>query len=132
MDQPELKGLIKNFFEKINNREFDSLEKYLASSVVFYFPGTKPVQGPDKVIQLLRIIFRRYPDLLFDVKDIITEGDRIAVVWTNHGRDTKGNLYQNEGVTIIEIEKGLIIYLSDYFKDTSFTSRYNSSNTRHY
>jgi len=46
--------------------------------------------------------------------------NRIAVTWKNSGSDTKGNPYNNDGVTIFKIEQGKITYLSDYFKDTSF------------
>ncbi len=118
-----MKNLVEDFFEKANKKEFEGLKITLAPNAAFYFPGTKMVQGPDKICQLLRVISRKYPDLTFTIKEIIIENNNAAVSWTNQGTDRQGNCYNNEGVTIIKTANGLITYLSDYFKDTSFTNR---------
>ena len=123
MNSTELKDLVKNFFKMLNERKLEDLKNYLSSTVVFYFPGTKPLNGPKKIIQLFYAIFRRYPDLIFQIKDLIVESNRIAAIWTNSGNDRKGSSYQNEGVTIFKIEQGYITYISDYFKNTSFTTK---------
>jgi hypothetical protein len=36
----------------------------------------------------------------------------------NHGKNRKGEDYENEGVTIFKENKGLIGFMSDFFKDT--------------
>ena len=125
MNSTELKNLVREFFQMLNKKQLENLNRYLSPTVIFYFPGTKSLSGPQKVIQLFRAIFRRYPDLTFQIKDIIVEENRIAVTWKNSGSDIKGNAYQNEGVTLFRIEQGYITYISDYFKDTSFHSQLN-------
>ncbi len=115
-------ALVKKFFELLNNKDFDNLEKYLSPDVVFHFPGTKPLHGPKKVVQLLKIIYRRYTNLTFEIKEVIIQGERIAAVWQNAGTDTTGNQYKNEGVTIFQVEDDKVTYMNDYFKDTSFTT----------
>ncbi len=123
MNSTEIEKLINNFFEKLNDKEFESIESYLSPHVVFYFPGTQPLKGPKKVKQLLQIIYRRYPHLKFRVNDIIIQKNRVAAVWENAGTDRQGRPYRNEGVTIFTLKQGKVISMSDYFKDTSFVNK---------
>jgi len=78
MNSTEASNLIKNFFEMLNKKEYKELENYLSPDVVFYFPGTKPLCGPKKVMQLFHIIYRSYPDLSFKINDIIIEEKKVA------------------------------------------------------
>ena len=50
------------------------------------------------------------------------EGDHACAVWSNEGENKKGNPYNNRGATLVQISEGKIVFMSDYFKDTSFTS----------
>jgi hypothetical protein len=61
---------------------------------------------------------RQYPELVFDVKGIIVEGERAAVHWTNRGTSRKKEPYENEGVTLLEWEQDGFRFMSDFFKDT--------------
>ncbi|KPJ74128.1 hypothetical protein AMJ52_01835 [candidate division TA06 bacterium DG_78] len=122
MNSIEFKDLVKEFFRLLNKKELENLTAFLSPAVIFYFPGTKSLSGPHKVIQLFKAIFRKYPDLTFRIKDIIVEENRLAVSWTNSGTDVNGDPYQNEGVTLFRIEQGYVTYISDYFKNTSFTA----------
>jgi predicted ester cyclase len=123
MNYTEIRKLVSNFFESVNNKEFEKLKSFLSAEAILHFPGTKPITGAEKVIQFLRIIYRKFPDLTFEIKDIIIDDDKIAAVWENSGTDTANNLYKNQGVTVFKIYKGKVTYLSDYFKDTSFTNK---------
>ncbi len=57
------------------------------------------------------------------MNDIIIQKNRVAAVWENAGTDKQGKPYRNEGVTVFTFEQGKVIYMSDYFKDTSFVKR---------
>jgi ketosteroid isomerase-like protein len=122
MKSSDIKNVIQKFFETVNKRQYDRLRAFFSPDIVFFFPGTKPLHGPHKVLQLLKIIAHRYPDLMFEVIDIIIQDDQAAVVWKNRGKDLHGSPYQNEGVTIFRLENGRIGFMSDYFKDTSFVT----------
>jgi hypothetical protein len=63
-------------------------------------------------------MFRQFPELVFDVKSIIIQGEQAAVHWTNRGTSRKGEPYANEGVTLLEWEEDGIRFMSDFFKDT--------------
>ncbi len=49
---------------------------------------------------------------------MIIQKNQAAVHWTNRGMNRKNKPYENQGVTILEIEKGKIKFISDFFKDT--------------
>jgi ketosteroid isomerase-like protein len=110
-------------FEAMNNRDLDLLSSWLAPDAVFDFPGTKLLEGPDRIVRFIKILFHRYPELEFTTGRVIADGAAAAVEWTNQGRDRKDEPYRNAGVTIVELEDGKIGYLSDTFKDTAVFTR---------
>jgi hypothetical protein len=49
----------------------------------------------------------------------IIEGKTAAAHWKNRGINRKGEPYNNEGITIFrEGDEALIIFMSDFFRDT--------------
>ena len=54
----------------------------------------------------------------FEVLDRALGGERAAVHWRNRGEDRDGHPYANEGVTWLRFDRGRIVFLSDFFKDT--------------
>jgi ketosteroid isomerase-like protein len=110
-------------FDAMNGRELGHLLHCLADNAVFHFPGTKPIEGPDRIERFIKILFHRYPELNFTVGRTIVDETLAAVEWANRGVDRKGELYANAGVTIIELVEGRIAYLSDTFKDTAIFTR---------
>ena len=109
---------ITNFFAFVNKRDLESLEELLTENAEFYFPKSQPLLGKRQIIRFFNILFRRYPVLQFQVHRIIDQGQMAAIHWTNHGMNKKGDLYENEGVTILEMEENQIRFISDFFKDT--------------
>ena len=116
----DIKALTKIIFDTFNNRDISELERYLAEDAVFDFPGTEVIRGPKRILLFFKILFRKYPRLKFQILDILVDGDRACAVWSNDGEDSKGNPYNNRGVTIVRVKDGKIVFISDYFKDTSF------------
>ncbi len=78
------------------------------------------MEGRKRILLFFKVLLRKYPRLEFNVKEIIVEADKVCVVWTNHGKDRKSTPYRNHGVTFIRLSEGKIVFISDYFKDTSF------------
>lgn len=107
-------------FTALNNRDLSLLDEYLDEHATFDFPGTTLIKGRKKIILFFKILFRKYPRLTFTVKETIVEGDYVCVLWTNNGINGKGHTYNNRGVTFVHITDETILFLSDYFKDTSF------------
>lgn len=106
----------------MNDRDFKALARLLDPGVRFDFPGTAPIDGARRMLVFLKVLFRKYAPLVFTVEDVLVDQDRACVVWTNEGRSSEGVAYSNSGVTLMHFSGSCITALSDYFKDTSFTS----------
>ncbi len=113
-----MEPIVRRFFEAVNSRDIDKMGRYLQHDAQFYFPKTQPLLGRERVLRFFKVLFRQYPRLAFRIERIIACGGAAAVHWTNQGHDRRGVPYENEGVTIMEIEDGGIRYMSDFFKNT--------------
>ncbi len=109
---------ISRFFDLINERDLEGLEALLIENSEFYFPKTKPMVGKNRVIRFIKILFHKFPQLEFRTHRIIIQGSKAAVHWSNQGMSRREEPYENEGVTILEMEAGRIRFISDFFKDT--------------
>ena len=107
-------------FSSLNNRELEQLHNFLDENATFDFPGTNLIKGRKKILTFFKILFRKYPRLIFTVQETIVEGDRVCIVWTNEGITSNSTPYANRGVTYVYISGGKIHFISDYFKNTSF------------
>jgi ketosteroid isomerase-like protein len=112
-----LSGLI---FEAMNTKNMALLEPYLAEDVMFDFPGTDRVVGKKRVLIFLKALLRKFPDIYFQLQDVIAGHDKACIVWTNSARLQTSQPYLNSGVTLVHCDMGRITFISDYFKDTSF------------
>ena len=109
---------VVKFFDLVNSRELGQLDDLLTPDAAFYFPKTQPLLGKERILRFFNILFRQYPELSFEIQRVIIQGHQAAVHWTNRGTSRRGEPYDNEGVTILEIEGGKIHFISDFFKDT--------------
>ncbi len=112
--------LLQALFAGMSHQNFVAVEALLDEGIQFDFPGTAPLQGTRKVRSFLRVLWRQYPRLEFEVHEMIVEGERACAFWTNQGQTRAGDPYENRGMTLVHACAGRIILLSDYFKDTSF------------
>lgn len=112
--------LAQLIFSAMNARNLSRLEQYLAENAVFDFPGAGRMEGARRILLFFKILFRKYTYLTFTLDDIMVDNDRVCVVWRNAGESSTGVPYTNRGVTVVHILNNKIIYISDYFKDTSF------------
>jgi ketosteroid isomerase-like protein len=112
-------------FAAMNTKNMTVLEPYLSDDVRFDFPGTGELVGKKRVMIFLKALLRKFPDLVFQVRDAISEQDRTCIVWTNTALLETSRPYRNSGVTLVRCCNGRITFISDYFKDTSFVNLRN-------
>jgi ketosteroid isomerase-like protein len=112
--------IAQTIFTTMNNRDLSDLEQYLSENAVFDFPGAGIIKGRKRILIFFKVLFKKYTRLTFTVEDIVSEGERVCAIWSNEGEDKKGNPYRNRGVTLVNVSDGKIVFISDYFKDTSF------------
>lgn len=113
--------IVEILFTALNSRDLSSLALYIAEDASFDFPGTGLIQGREKILLFFKILFRKFTRLTFSVLKVIAEEERACAIWNNDGEEKGGKPYSNRGITFLELKNGLIVFLSDYFKDTSFT-----------
>ena len=106
------------FFQILNERDLEEANNLLDSGAEFFFPKTKPILGKKRILKFLKIFFRSYPELIFTVIRVIHMGDQAAVHWTDRGVNRQKEPYENEGVTLLELKEGKIVFISDFFKNT--------------
>ncbi len=107
-----------DFFELVNNRDLKRLGDLLTDGAEFYFPKTRPLIGKQRILRFFGILFRQYPELVFKIQRAIVQGTLAAVHWTNCGANRRQEPYENEGVSILEMEGTRVRFISDFFKDT--------------
>ena len=112
------KETVLKFFQVLNEQDLVEADNLLDPQAELFFPKTQPMVGKDRILKFLKIFFRQYPELIFTVVRVILQEDQAAVHWTNRGTGRRDEPYENEGATFLEMEKGKIVYISDFFKDT--------------
>ena len=111
-------NVVSRFFSVVNDRDLSNLAALLTEDSEFYFPKTKPLMGKKQIIRFFKILFHRFPQLEFRIQRTIIQGSKAAVHWSNRGMSRRNESYENEGVTILEMEERGIRFISDFFKDT--------------
>ncbi len=114
--EPTITG--RQFFDALNTRDFQTMEQLLDADAEMFFPKTQPLYGRKRILQFLRLLFRKYPQLSFSVHRTIRQEHLTAIHWTNRGKTRAGQPYENEGVTLFELSGDRIRFISDFFKDT--------------
>jgi ketosteroid isomerase-like protein len=117
-------------FEAMNTKNTAVLEPFLADDVRFDFPGTDQVAGKKRVLVFLKALLRKNPDIFFVVQDVIAADDAACIVWKNSARLESDQPYRNSGITFVRCRDDRIIFISDYFKDTSFTNAVGNKDRR--
>jgi len=120
-DEKKIARIAAALFRAMNARDPAAFAALLDDAAVFHFPGTKPLEGAARIEKFVKILFFKYPALVFEVRRVIADERCAAVEWTNGGTSRDGAPYRNAGVTVIELgADGRVVYLSDTFKNTSF------------
>ena len=123
MENRELyKKIAISVFEAMNTSDFSVYEEYADENLSFDFPGADTVIGVKRVILFFKVLLRKYNNLKFTVSEVIVENERVCVVWTNKGEEKDGGEYSNSGITLFHFDMNKVVYISDYFKNTSFTN----------
>jgi ketosteroid isomerase-like protein len=120
MEKDQYKQLAQLVFTCFNNRDFGPVQNSLAENVVLNFPGVGDISGKRRTILFFKTLLRKYPELTFTVSEIMMENKRAVAVWSNQGKSSDGKGYSNSGITLFHFEEEKIVFISDYFKDTSF------------
>lgn len=119
---------VEQAFESLNRGDYESVLKGVSPSITHTFSGAHALGGTRHSIEAMRQWFQRLymlsPQLSFTIKNIAVNGfpwdTTIAVEWVDSAKPADGSEYVNEGVHIIKMQWGKVVYLHAYL-DTQLT-----------
>lgn len=85
------KAVVRRFYQEVlNERKVDALDQIAAEDYVEHDPF--PGQGNGRADLKARVasLHKAFNPLRFNVEDVIAEGDKVVVRWTNSGTDRGG------------------------------------------
>ncbi len=88
MSEQENTQIVRRVFEYFNSHNPDAADQYLTDDVRVEASGAQGVLNKDQNRTYNRQFFDAFPDLHFDVKDIVAQGDRVATSWVVRGTHT--------------------------------------------
>ena len=112
-----VKRIARKNFERVNQRDFDSLLKDCVPNVHHRFGGNHALGGErhdrEALGRWLGRLARLGPDMKLTVKDVWVKGlphnTTIIVRWTNTDALPDGSRYENRGVHVIKMRWGKIV-----------------------
>jgi ketosteroid isomerase-like protein len=113
---------VKRLFECLNRGEYEIVLKGISPSITHIFSGSHALGGTRHSVEAMRRWFQRLyllsPALNFEIKNIAVSGfpwdTTIAVEWIDAATPADGSHYVNEGVHIIKMRWGKVVYLHAY------------------
>ena len=113
----ENREIVRQFAEEfVNEGNYDSVEKFLAENIVDYTPLGETT-GREAVVETTKELRAAFPDFAVTPKEIITEGDTVAVRMTQRGthegvfmgNEPTGNSFEIEAMAFLRLEDGKIV-----------------------
>lgn len=114
-----IKRIARGSFEALSDRKMEPLLDRCAPDMCHTFAGNHALGGTRHSRTAFRTwlerLYRLFPDLQFDIRDIFAAGPpwntRLAIAWTDQGTAADGGAYENEGVHLLRIEWGRLVKL---------------------
>jgi len=101
MSEAENRALFERYFDQVANKDnLDLADEIFATDYQHHDPANpdpRPMIGAQAVKDHLTSLKSAFPDLIFDIDDIVAEGDSIVVRWTARGTNTGD--YRRGGAT---------------------------------
>lgn len=127
MDHENL-AIVQDLYLAYENRDRDAAARLLAPDVVWHMPevNRRPahdLQGAEAVLQDMFDGQSHYEDGGYDVVDLLTSSDRVAVIlksYIRHGED----LLESDGVQIFRIRDHRIVEGRDFLFDSPGVTRF--------
>ena len=112
------KAIVNNFFAALNAGDIDSVVNTYADDGSVQTMGDTLISGTFSKEQIAASaggIFEVFPDgLTFTVRDMVAEGDKVAVEAVSEGEHVSGQTYNNEYHFLFEFRDGKLIKLKEY------------------
>jgi steroid delta-isomerase-like uncharacterized protein len=108
------KEIVRKLFEEsLNKGNLELLPDLFATD----FTGLRGEKGPAAFRATIEPLLKAFPDIHYAIKDLVAEGDKVAVNWVWHGTHTiqfrnipaTGKACSNEGMAVFVLKDGKIV-----------------------
>ena len=137
MSEQENLQIVRKLFDNLNKHNLDGNNQLYVKDVRTEAAGIpSALTSRDEGQSYVRQFLEAFPDLHFDIRDTIAQGNMVAVTWTSKGRHTKpfnpmdgGSIPPTNksatvsGCTIVEIRNNQITRQSIYWDQVSLFSQ---------
>jgi predicted ester cyclase len=85
MTYTEPKTLVRRLFEEVfNAQNTAAAAEIIAARFIAHHP-LGPIRGPEGVLQTIGMFRSGFPDLRYEIEDMVADGDLVAARWTARG-----------------------------------------------
>jgi steroid delta-isomerase-like uncharacterized protein len=122
----ESAGVARTYFEAIARQDLHAAEACWAAGGIDHLAPVGELVVPEGWRAYFEELFAAVPDFRYEVADMISEGDRVAVHWRASGTFSgeplqgiraNGARLSTSGVDVLQVENGLIRRLDSYWDD---------------
>ena len=96
MSEQENIRVVKQAFENVNKHVLDDDDQLSSPNARIKTVDSPTELSRDQYREYMRGILNAFPDIHFTIRDIIAQGDKLAVTWTAKGTN-KGNYVSPDG-----------------------------------
>ena len=117
----ENESVVRALFDRVwNAADLNAVDELLAAEYTIHHDPGDPWEGQTLTIDGFKDRFTKsrapFPDLHFDIREVVAQGDRVAVNWIMRGTNTgelagrpaSGKAIEARGITIYYVENGRI------------------------
>jgi ketosteroid isomerase-like protein len=121
MGVAENKNVVLGFVEALSSGNLEAAKAALADDATWWIPGSLPVSGTHKGKKAIFEDFLGQAQAFFQpnslsiqVRNVIGEGDCVAVEWVARGKSAKGRQYENYYHLMFEVKNNKIQAIREY------------------
>jgi len=85
MSIEENKAIIHSYFDMINKHDLTIVDQIISDDYVLHGPGGQDIKGQEVLKQAFIAAIAGFPDLHYQIDDMVAEGDKVAVRYTRTG-----------------------------------------------
>lgn len=136
MSEQDNINIVRKVIDALNSHNADATVQYFAPNVKGMVPDRPETLNRDQIREYNQRFIRAVPDLHFDIKDMLAQGDKAVVSWVAHGTQkgaldlptggvipATNKLIHEPGVTIVEFHDGMITRQDVYWDQVTFLTQ---------
>jgi steroid delta-isomerase-like uncharacterized protein len=112
------KIFVDQYYQFWNEQNVKDINKFFSEDAVYRdLSQGKSYIGKKEITSYMNSTFSDYSELNMKALDVISQNpNKIVIQWMMNGKDSKGEKFEFEGTSILELKDGKIIKNSDYYK----------------